>query len=53
MMINILIEEPYVNLLDPDKLEQAAQAALDYVNIQDGVEISIVVDSDERLQELK
>ena len=39
-------------LLDPDKLEQAAQAALDYINIQDGVELSIVVDSDERLQEL-
>jgi probable rRNA maturation factor len=51
-MINILIEEPYVSMLDPDQLEQAAQAALDYIDIQDGVELSIVVDSDERLQEL-
>jgi probable rRNA maturation factor len=51
-MINILIEEPYIHLLNPDKLELAAQFALDYSNIKDEIELSIVVDSNERLQEL-
>ena len=52
MMINILIEEPYSDLLDPDLLEQAAQAALDFNSAEDGIEISVVVDSDERLRSL-
>jgi probable rRNA maturation factor len=52
MLINLLIEEPYANMLNPDQLEQAARTALDFINVQERIELSIVVDSDERLQEL-
>ena len=51
-MINILVQDEYSPLFEQAILEQAAQAALEFSAIREEVELSIVVDSDERLQEL-
>ena len=51
-MINVLISEPFVDLIQPEKLEQAALAALEQQMVDLDQDLSIAVDDDERLHAL-
>jgi probable rRNA maturation factor len=51
-MINLVVEEPYQETLDWSFLEQAAQAALEHEGKSAEVELTLVIDGDEKLQEL-
>lgn len=56
-MINVLISEPFINLVQPEKLEQAALATLEQQGLQHeqdflSQDLSVAIDDDERLQAL-
>jgi probable rRNA maturation factor len=51
-MINILIGEAYMDQIDPHVLEHAAEAALNQQGQVDEVDLSVVIEDDERLREL-
>jgi probable rRNA maturation factor len=51
-MINILAEEPYITLVNNEVLEKAAQAVLLGYSDPPDCDLSLVIDGDERLQEL-
>lgn len=56
-MINVLISEPFINLVQPEKLEQAALATLEQQGLQReqdflSQDLSVAIDDDERLQAL-
>ncbi len=51
-MINIMVADPFVDLVDAPKLELAAVATLQYEAEELVPDLSIVVDDDARLQEL-
>lgn len=51
-MINILISDPYLDLVEAQKMEQAALAALRHETGSIESDLSLVIDDDERLHEL-
>lgn len=51
-MINILISEPYLELVPSDKLEQAAMAALEQQGADLEQDLTIAIEDDERLHAL-
>lgn len=56
-MINVLISEPFINLVQPEKLEQAALATLEQQGLQLeqdflSQDLSIAIDDDQRLHAL-
>jgi probable rRNA maturation factor len=51
-MIHIQIEEPFDNLITPELLEQAALAVLAQQSHDLSAELSVVIDSDEKLRQL-
>jgi probable rRNA maturation factor len=51
-MINITIAEPFTNLIDEDDLINAAQAVLDRHASENGLELTVAIETDEELQEL-
>jgi probable rRNA maturation factor len=51
-MITVLISDPYLELVEPKVLEQAAQAVVDHHTLETESDITIVIDDDDRLQEL-
>jgi len=51
-MINILVADPYTNLVDAQKLELAAEATLQRKVEEIVPDLSIVIEGDDRLQEL-
>jgi probable rRNA maturation factor len=51
-MINILVSDPYIDLVDTDRLELAALAAIQNQTDDPSNDLSIVIEGDERLQEL-
>ncbi len=51
-MINILIGEAYMDQVDPQVLQRAAEAALNQQGQVDEVDLSVVVEDDDRLREL-
>ncbi len=51
-MIHIQIEEPFESLLNPEPLEKAALAVLAQQGHELTTELSVVIDSDEKLRQL-
>lgn len=51
-MINIYIEPPYEDIVDPLIVEQAVKATLVQQNITIPIEITVVIDGEEKLQSL-
>ena len=51
-MIHIQIEEPFESLLSPEPLERAALAVLMQQGYDLAAELSVVIDSDEKLRQL-
>jgi len=51
-MIHIQIEEPFADLIVPDNLEKAALAALEHQSYDLAAELSVVIDSDEKIRQL-
>lgn len=51
-MINLLISDPYLEMVDGDKLEHAALAALQQQGEVDELDLSLVIEDDERLHQL-
>ena len=51
-MIHIQIEEPFSTLVSPEPLEQAALAVLAQQSHDLATELSVVIDSDEKLRQL-
>ncbi len=51
-MIHIQIEEPFESLLSPEPLERAALAVLAQQGYDLAAELSVVIDSDEKLRQL-
>jgi len=51
-MIHIQIEEPFADLIEPERLEKAALAALQHQSHDLAAELSVVIDSDEKLRQL-
>lgn len=51
-MINILISDPYLDLVPSDKLEQAAMAALEQQTADLNQDLTIAIEDDDRLHAL-
>lgn len=51
-MIHIQIEEPYEASVEPELLEKAALAVLQHQSYDLAAELSVVIDSDEKLRQL-
>jgi probable rRNA maturation factor len=51
-MIDVIVPAEYASLVDPILLEKAAQLTLEHEEITEEMELSIAVDSDERVHEL-
>jgi len=51
-MIEIVIDEPFLSLVDPLRLERAADAALQCAGASPECDLTVVVSSDEQLQQL-
>ena len=51
-MINLLISDPYLELIDGDKLEHAALAALQQQGETEEMDLSLVIEDDARLHQL-
>lgn len=51
-MINLLISDPYLELVDGDKLEHAALATLHQQGETDEMDLSLVIEDDARLHQL-
>lgn len=51
-MVNVLISEPYLELVRPEKLEQAALAALEHQSADPDLDLTIAIEDDERLHAL-
>lgn len=51
-MINLLISDPYLELVDSDKLEHAALATLQQQGETDEMDLSLVIEDDARLHQL-
>lgn len=51
-MIELIIAEPFQNLLDGQKLENAVMATLSYAQARPDQDLSIAIDDDARLQAL-
>lgn len=51
-MINLIIADPFLDLIESQKLENAAVAALEHEGVSQSSDLSIVIDDDDQLRTL-